>query len=327
MVVDVYSVFTWYIVYELSIIGILPYLTVEGRSYRRANALLITLIVTMVSTCMMVLLCMWTSSNNLDTDRTWSAIASILVVLVAMTKLPSYPWYVWLPEAHVEASWPGSVILAAVVLKYSLIASGLFISTSRSSCYSLSLLVYLLLLSMWSVVLLELTAVDWKRIVAYMSVLHMNASMLSLFILHNSSVMYNDAVWLSHSVCTAAVFMLIGIAYAWSATRIVSLQVIKYSTQPILCGLLWLPVLMTMTDPPMVLSYITELGMLASSFSLSYILLAQILLILIVMYMSLVVKITHGVADSHSSVSIDVSLIYAALSCLLLSSVLLVWVL
>lgn len=58
MVIDAYSVFVWYIIYELSIIGILPYLTIEGRSYRRANALLITLIVTMLSTCMMVILCM-----------------------------------------------------------------------------------------------------------------------------------------------------------------------------------------------------------------------------------------------------------------------------
>jgi len=33
------------------------------------------------------------------------------------TKLPLYPFHLWLPEAHVEAPTVGSIILAGILLK------------------------------------------------------------------------------------------------------------------------------------------------------------------------------------------------------------------
>lgn len=32
-------------------------------------------------------------------------------------KLPTFPVHIWLPEAHVEAPTPGSILLAGVILK------------------------------------------------------------------------------------------------------------------------------------------------------------------------------------------------------------------
>jgi NADH-ubiquinone oxidoreductase chain 4 len=45
---------------------------------------------------------------------------SVLIAsFIVSVKIPLVPFSIWLPEAHVEASWPGSVILAAYALKFS----------------------------------------------------------------------------------------------------------------------------------------------------------------------------------------------------------------
>jgi len=42
---------------------------------------------------------------------------ALLLILGLGVKIPVIPVHIWLPEAHVEAPTPGSVILAALVLK------------------------------------------------------------------------------------------------------------------------------------------------------------------------------------------------------------------
>lgn len=42
---------------------------------------------------------------------------SVLYVLGFLVKLPVFPFYLWLPKAHVEAPLAGSIILAGLLLK------------------------------------------------------------------------------------------------------------------------------------------------------------------------------------------------------------------
>jgi NADH-quinone oxidoreductase subunit M len=48
------------------------------------------------------------------TEQYWLFGAFALAFLI---KVPVFPFHTWLPDAHVEAPTPGSVILAAVLLK------------------------------------------------------------------------------------------------------------------------------------------------------------------------------------------------------------------
>jgi len=41
----------------------------------------------------------------------------MLMFIVFSVKIPIIPLHIWLPEAHVEAPTPGSVILASILLK------------------------------------------------------------------------------------------------------------------------------------------------------------------------------------------------------------------
>jgi formate hydrogenlyase subunit 3/multisubunit Na+/H+ antiporter MnhD subunit len=61
----------------------------------------------------------------------------LLSVFVLILKVPSYPFYFWLPEAHVEISWLGSVILASIVLKYSVCIDALFYDVFNVPIYYL----------------------------------------------------------------------------------------------------------------------------------------------------------------------------------------------
>ena len=92
------------------------------------------------------------------------------------TKVPMVPVHLWLPEAHVEAPTAGSVILAGVLLKlgtYGLIRFSLPLFPEAS--FYFSPLVYIF--AAMGIVYTSFTAIrqtDFKRIIAYTSVAHMN---------------------------------------------------------------------------------------------------------------------------------------------------------
>src|SRR3546814_6055355 len=47
-------------------------------------------------------------------EQTWLWLAFFLSLA---TKMPLFPFHIWLPEAHVEAPTAGSVLLAGILLK------------------------------------------------------------------------------------------------------------------------------------------------------------------------------------------------------------------
>lgn len=133
------------------------------------------------------------------------------------------PVHLWLPEAHVEAPTSGSVILAGVLLKlgtYGLIRFSLPLFPNAS--FFFTPLVYTF--AVVGVIYTSLTAIrqtDFKRIVAYTSIAHMNIVILGIFSFNAIGLEGAILQSLSHGFVASALFLVIGIVYDRYRTRIV----------------------------------------------------------------------------------------------------------
>jgi len=138
------------------------------------------------------------------------------------SKIPMFPFHIWLPEAHVEAPTVGSVLLAGILLKlgvYGFLRYSLVIF--EESCFFFTPLVYTLALI--GIIYASLNAIrqtDLKRIIAYSSIAHMNLIMLGLF--SYNEIGYEGAILqsVSHGFVSGALFFLIGIIYDRYHTRL-----------------------------------------------------------------------------------------------------------
>lgn len=131
------------------------------------------------------------------------------------SKIPMFPFHVWLPEAHVEAPTVGSVLLAGILLKlgvYGFLRFSLGLFPEASLFFSP--LVYLL--SVIGVIYASLSAIrqtDLKRIIAYSSVAHMNLVTLGIFSFNIVGLEGSILQSISHGFVSGAMFLLIGILY------------------------------------------------------------------------------------------------------------------
>ena len=139
------------------------------------------------------------------------------------TKVPMVPVHLWLPEAHVEAPTAGSVILAGVLLKLGTYGFVRFsFPLLPEACFYFTPLVYSL--SAAGIVYASFTAIrqtDFKRIIAYTSVAHMNLVMVGLFSFNVIGIEGALLQSLSHGFVASALFLIIGVVYDRHHTRMV----------------------------------------------------------------------------------------------------------
>lgn len=138
-------------------------------------------------------------------------------------KVPMVPVHLWLPEAHVEAPTAGSVILAGVLLKLGTYGFIRFtIPLLPQASFYFTPLVYTI--SAIGIIYTSFTAIrqsDFKRIIAYTSIAHMNLVMLGIFsfnVIGLEGALFQS---LSHGFVASALFLIIGIVYERYHTRLV----------------------------------------------------------------------------------------------------------
>lgn len=136
-------------------------------------------------------------------------------------KLPLFPFHTWLPDAHVEASTPISVLLAGVLLKmgaYGLIRFnwGMFPDLVHRAA---PLLLALAVVNILYGAMVALVQDDMKKVIAYSSVSHMGFVILGLAAFDAAG--FNGAIlqMFTHGTITAMLFLGVGVVYEHTHTR------------------------------------------------------------------------------------------------------------
>merc|ERR1712071_423800 len=139
------------------------------------------------------------------------------------TKVPMLPVHLWLPEAHVEAPTAGSVILAGVLLKlgtYGLIRFS-FPLFPEASFYFTPLVFSVAVIGVIYTSFTAIRQTDFKRIIAYTSVAHMNLVIVGMFSFNSIGLEGALLQILSHGFVASALFLIIGVVYERHHTRMV----------------------------------------------------------------------------------------------------------
>jgi NADH-quinone oxidoreductase subunit M len=160
--------------------------------------------------------------------------AFILLFIGFIIKVPSVPLHTWLPDAHVEAPTPISMILAGVLLKmggYGIIR--ICYPICPAAGYDLAYVVCLVgVVSMVWGAFSALSQNDFKRMVAYSSVSHMGYVVLGLGVWSlgqwtagdGGALSYNADYWkmgangamfqmIAHGISSAGMFFCVGVLY------------------------------------------------------------------------------------------------------------------
>jgi proton-translocating NADH-quinone oxidoreductase chain M len=145
-----------------------------------------------------------------------------LIFIAFAVKVPMIPVHLWLPEAHTIAPTPGSMILAALLLKlggYGILRWLLPLFPGASLFYMPIVLVIATISTLYAC-LTCLRQIDVKRIVAYSSIVHMNICIFSIFTLSPLAIKGAIFEMFSHGIISTGMFFLIGVVYNRHDTRI-----------------------------------------------------------------------------------------------------------
>jgi NADH-quinone oxidoreductase subunit M len=145
----------------------------------------------------------------------------VLLFIGFSIKVPMFPFHTWLPDAHVDAPTPISVILAGVLLKTGVY--GLF-------RFNFQIFPDGLAWAMWGIGILGVINIlygafvcmaqkDLKKLIAYSSVSHMGFCLLGLAAATPQAMHGSIFQMFSHGIISPMLFLLVGVLYDRAHSR------------------------------------------------------------------------------------------------------------
>lgn len=215
--------------------------------YKRQYAALKFLIYMIAGSALMIsaVLGLYLTAGTFDMDQLASGIGAngyyqllfAIFFLAFAVKTPLFPFHAWLPDAYYQAPVAGTILLSALLSKagiYGFLRIGVEMFPSVMQAWS----PYLLAFSIAGVLYAGLAAwlqTDYKRLLAYSSLAHVNFILVGIFSWTQLSNQGAILQAINHGVTIAALFLVAG----WLEQRLGSTSLIKASGLakflPLLC--------------------------------------------------------------------------------------------
>ena len=182
-------------------------------------------------------------------------------------KVPIFPFHTWLPDAHVQAPTPGSVLLAGVMLKMGIYGFMRFAMPifPEATTYWSWLFMFLGVLGIIYGALVAMVQPDLKKLVAYSSVSHMGYIILGIFTLNTIGVTGGFYQMFSHGIATGALFLLVGMIYDRTGSREIAQYGGLASRVPIFT-IIFLIITMSSIAVPLTSGFVGEFYILLGTF-------------------------------------------------------------
>jgi NADH-quinone oxidoreductase subunit M len=160
---------------------------------------------------------------------TFQRVIFVLFFIGFCIKLPSFPFHTWLPDAHVDAPTPISMILAGILLKiggYGLIRLAWPLAPLGAYAYAWPVAI----LGVFNIIygaLVAMAQTDFKKLVAYSSISHMGYVTLGMAAMNLAgdpryyAYGVNGAMFMmiAHGITSSGMFFLVGVIYDRAHTR------------------------------------------------------------------------------------------------------------
>jgi NADH-quinone oxidoreductase subunit M len=170
----------------------------------------------------------------------FQSVVFLALFLGFAVKVPVVPFHTWLPDAHVEAPTPISVLLAGILLKMG--TYGLFrMSWPLTPLGAHRWHMLLAILGVIAIVYTAFVAMaqrDFKKLVAYSSVSHMGFVLLGLAAFTPEAMSGAYFMTFSHGLLSAAMFLCVGVIYDRAHTRDLDAFGGLFARMPVYGGLL-----------------------------------------------------------------------------------------
>jgi len=277
-----FDIFTFFIFFESILIVILYLIGILGTHERKVKAIYFFYVYTLLGSFLILLALLIIyfevgSSglfilNNLNLTFKKQIFLWPLLSLSFLIKIPVFPFHLWLPEAHVEASTLGSVFLAAILLKLG--GFGFLKFTipllPYASIYYTPLIEVLCCLGFFCCGFDALRQIDFKKIVAYSSVVHMNLVVLAIFTNTLKGLLGAVLMMVAHGLTSAGMFFCLGALYDRYQTRNILYVKGLVHVMPLFCTLMFFFMLTNIGFPGSI-NFISEIlcfcGILQYNFS------------------------------------------------------------
>jgi len=169
---------------------------------------------------------------NAANMKGWWLLAFVGLYIGFAIKIPAFPFHTWLPDAHVEAPTPISVILAGVLLKmgtYGLLRINYAVLPDAARTFAPVMMLFGFIGIVYGALcaMAQIRGVprvnpqtgehfierDWKKLIAYSSVSHMGFCMIGLAGCTPAGLAGCMFQMWNHGTITGMLFLLVGVVY------------------------------------------------------------------------------------------------------------------